>query len=217
MLVKDYMTRHPIMISPTTSAAEAQKIMVENKVRHLPVVGDGKRPLGLITRERLRISPADLGSLNVWEIARFLSNLTVKDVMVKDQDLLTIGQEATLEEAAQVMVKNKIGCLPVVEENVVVGIITETDMLTQLCDLLGGSVKGVRVTVRVPDQVGEFAKVTNVIASQGWGIYASGSVPAPKQPGYWDIVVKVQNVLKKELVTALEKVEGQQIVDVRQM
>ena len=73
MLVKDYMTRHPIMISPTTPAAEAQKLMIENRVRHLPVVGDGKRLLGLVTRERLRIPPTDLGSLNVWEISRLLS------------------------------------------------------------------------------------------------------------------------------------------------
>ena len=216
MLVKDYMTRHPIMISPTTSAAEAQKIMAENKVRHLPVVGDGKRPLGLITRERLRIPPADLGSLNVWEIARFLSNLTVKDVMVKDRDLLTIGQDATLEEAAQVMVQNKIGCLPVVEENVVVGIITETDMLTQLCDLLGGSVKGVRVTVRLPDRPGEMSKVSGVMAAHDWGMYASGSVPAPKRPGYWDLVIKVQDVPQDELVAALKEIEGQEVIDVRE-
>ena len=73
MLVKDYMTRHPIMIPPSMAAAEAQKIMSENKVRHLPVVGDGKRPLGLVTRQSLRIPPAELGSLNVWEITRFLS------------------------------------------------------------------------------------------------------------------------------------------------
>lgn len=53
MLVKNCMTRHPIMIAPEKLASEAQKIMAENNVRHLPVVGDGKRLLGLITRERL--------------------------------------------------------------------------------------------------------------------------------------------------------------------
>ena len=216
MLVKNYMTRHPIMISPTTLAPDAQKIMIENKVRHLPVVGDGKQPLGLITRERLRIPPADLGSLNVWEITRLLSNLTVKDLMVKDKDLVTIGPDATLEEAAQIMVKNKIGCLPVLEEGIVVGIITETDMMVQLADLLGGYVSGVRVTVRVPDKVGEFAKATGAISARGGGIYASGSVPAPKRPGYWDIVLKVRDVSKEEVVAALEQIEDQEIVDVRE-
>ena len=216
MLVRDYMTRHPIMIPPTTPAAEAQKIMVENKVRHLPVVGDGKRPLGLITRERLRIPPADLGSLNVWEITRYLSELTVKDVMVKGKDLLTIGPSATLEEAAQTMAENRYGCLPVAEDNVVVGIITETDLLVQLVGLLGGGVSGVRATIRMPDKRGEFAKVINVLASRGWGAYASGSVAAPKRPGYWDLVIKVRNVPKDELVAALEEIEGQEVIDVRE-
>ena len=217
MLVRDYMTRHPIMIPPTTPAAEAQKIMVENKIRHLPVIGSGKRPLGLITRERLRIPPTDLGSLNVWEISRFLSDLTVEDVMVKGDDLITTGPDATLEEAARVMVENRIGCLPVLEEGIVVGVITETDMLVQLADLLGGNVPGVRVTVRVPDKVGQFAKVTAAIASQGWGIYASGSAPAPKRPGYWDIVLKLRGGSKEEVVATLEQVEDQEIIDVREI
>jgi acetoin utilization protein AcuB len=216
MLVKDYMTRHPILIPPTTPAAEAQKIMQENKVRHLPVVGDGKRPLGLITRERLRIAPADLGSLNVWEITRYLAELTVNGVMVKSKDMFTIGPDATLEEAAEIMVKNKIGCLPVVDENVVVGIITETDMLIQLADLLGAGVPGARVTVRLPGKVGGYAKIINSISARGWGMYATGSVPAPKREGCWDIVLKVRDVSPDQVVAVLEQVEDCEIVDVRE-
>ena len=79
MFVKDYMTRHPIMIEPDTRVTEAQKLLGENNIRHLPVVGDGKRVLGLVTRGRLQIAPEKLGSLNVWEIARFLADLTAKD------------------------------------------------------------------------------------------------------------------------------------------
>jgi acetoin utilization protein AcuB len=217
MLVKDYMTRHPIMIPPTTPAHEAQKIMVENKVRHLPVVGDGKRPLGLITRERLRIPPAELGSLNVWEITRFLSNLKVKDVMVKPQDLYTVGSDATLEEAAQLMAKKKVGCLLVVDEDVVVGILTETDMLVQLADLLGGYVPGVRATVRLPGKIGGYAKLISAVSAKGWGMYATGSVPAPKRKGYWDIVLKIPDVSKEDIVALLDQLEEHELVDLRDM
>jgi acetoin utilization protein AcuB len=218
MLVKDYMTRHPIMISPDALASKAQHIMIENNIRHLPVVGDGKRLVGLVTRNRLSVPPSDLPSLNVWEISRILSQLTVKDVMVKKESLFTIQQEAVLEVAAEVMVQNKIGCLPVVDKDgIVIGIISEVDLLTELSALLGGGVPGVRVTIRVPDQVGEFAKVTTAIASEGWGIYTSGGVKAPKVSGYWDIVLKVRNVSEEDLVAALEKIEGQEIIDVRAM
>jgi acetoin utilization protein AcuB len=216
MLVKDYMTRHPIMVPPSMPAAEAQKIMVENRVRHLPVVGDGKRPLGLVSRQRLRIPPAELGSLNVWEITRFLADLTVKDVMVKGSDMLTIEPEATMEDAAQIMAEKKIGCLPVVEKNVVVGVITETDMLVELADLLGAGVPGTRITVRLPGRVGGYAKIITAISNRGWGMYATGSVPAPKREGYWDIVLKIRDVSPEEVVSALEEVEACEIMDVRE-
>lgn len=217
MLVKDYMTRHPLMVHPTMSIVEAQHFMGENNIRHLPIVGDGKSLLGLVTRQRLLVDPGRLGSLNVWEITRYLTGLSVKDVMVKAKDIVTVEQNTTIEEAARIMIENKVGGLPVLEEGVIVGIITDTDLLAHLTDMLGWSESGVRVTVRMPDQMGEFAKITGAIASQGWGIYAAGGVPAPKHPGYWDGVFKVRNVSKDDLVAELAKIEGQEIVDVREM
>jgi acetoin utilization protein AcuB len=216
MLVKDYMTRHPIMIAPETPAAEAQSLMIENNVRHLPVVGDGKRLLGLITRERLKVPPTDLGSLNVWEISRFLSNLKVSDVMIKKNDLFITTSDTTLEDAAKIMCQHRVGSLIVVEDDVVVGVITEVDMLAELSNLLGGNFPGVRVTIRVPDQVGEYAKITGAIAQNGWGIYTSGGVPSPKKEGFWDVVIKVRGASKDKLVSALEKIEGQEVIDARE-
>ena len=217
MFVRDYMTRHPLMAEPTMSIVEAQRYMGENNIRHLPIVGDGKRLLGLVTRQTLLVDPGRLGSLDVWEITRFLSRLTVKDIMIKARDVITISQDATIEEAARLMITQRIGCLPVLNEGILVGVITEMDLLAQLTNLLGGTVPGVRVTMRVPDRVGEFAKVTSAIALQGWGIYASGEVPAPKDPGYWHFVIKVRHVSKEEMVTVLEKIEDQQIIDVREV
>jgi acetoin utilization protein AcuB len=216
MLVKDYMTRHPIMIGSDTPATEAQNLMIENNVRHLPVVGDGKRLVGLVTRERLKVPPTDLGSLNVWEISRFLSNLKVSDVMVKRKDLFVTSPDTTLEAAARIMCQQKIGSLMVVEDEVVVGIITEVDMLAELSNLLGGNIKGVRVVLRVPDKIGEYTKVMSAITEQGWFIYASGGVPSPKHPGFWDFVVKVRDVPKDKLVSVLEKIEGQEVIDARE-
>ena len=215
MLVKDYMTRHPVLVDPEMSIVEAQSIMAETKVRHLPVVGNGKRLQGLITRQRMRIPPTELASLNVWEITRFLSNLKVKDVMVKRKDVITIQSDIALEEAAKMMVENKIGSLPVIEDEVVIGIITEIDMMVQLTELLGGNEPGVRVTIRMPNVKGELAKTTKAISDQGWAIYASGGVQTPKDPDHWDCVIKVRDVSKEELTAVLEKIEDQEIIDIR--
>ena len=129
MLVKDYMTRHPLMAEPTMSIIAARRYMGENNIRHLPVVGDGKRLLGLVTRQTLLVDPGRLGSLDVWEIARTLSGLALEDVMTPAEDVITAGPDITIEEAARIMVENKIGCLPVLEE----GVVETRDQLTITC------------------------------------------------------------------------------------
>ena len=217
MLVKDYMTKHPVMIEPAMSIVEAQGIMAETRVRHLPVAEEGKRLVGLITQETLRVPPTKLTSLNVWEITRFLSDLTVKDVMVKGKDVITIGPDATIEEAAQVMVEHKIGCLPVLEEGIVVGIITDSDMMAHLIEMLAAPVPSVRVTMRMPNIKGELARLVAAISAQGWGIWALGGVFAPKDPDKWDAVFKIADAPREQVVAVLSKVEGQQIIDVREV
>jgi acetoin utilization protein AcuB len=216
MLVKDYMTRHPIMVEPTLRVIEAQRIMVENNIRHLPVVGDGKRLLGLVTRQRLSIPPEQLSSLDVWEITRYLSDLTVSKVMVKGDDLYTISGDATLEEAADRIIRSKISGLPVVEDEIVVGIITETDLLIEFQNLLGANDAGWRVVMRVPDRKGEFHKLIHAIHDKGWGFMAMGSVRTPKRADTWDIILKIRRCARDELVEVLKGVPDQEIVDVRE-
>ncbi|MGD2105228.1 MAG: CBS domain-containing protein [Anaerolineae bacterium] len=215
MFVKDYMTRHPVLVEPDMSIVEAQGIMAEMQVRHLPVVETGKQLVGLVTRQTMRIPPTELASLNVWEITRFLSNLKLRDVMVKRENVITTKPDVTLEEAAKTMIGSKVGCLPVLEDHVVIGIITEIDMMAQLTELLGGNVPGVRATVRMPNRRGELAKVTGAISAQGWGIYASGGVPTPKDPTHWDCVIKVRDVPKEDLLAVLRGIEGQEVIDIR--
>jgi acetoin utilization protein AcuB len=217
MLVKDYMTRHPILIEPNRRVVEAQRLMGENNIRHLPVVADGKRLLGLVTRQRLAIRPDQLGSIDVWELTRYLQDLTVGKIMIAGKELRTISPDATIEEAADVMIAHKISGLPVVEDgNIVVGIITETDLLVELRDLLGAIDAGWRVVVRVPDRDGEFRKLIRVISNNGWGIMALGSVRSPKLPDHWDLIVKVRHCQRDELIAAIGQIEDQELVDLRE-
>jgi acetoin utilization protein AcuB len=216
MLVKNYMTRHPIMIEPHKRVVEAQKIMVENGIHHLPVVGDGKKLLGMIIPQNLQISPERLGSLEVWEITRYLADLTVEKVMTKGKDLHTIDAESTLEDAANLMIKHNLDGLVVMEDEVVGGVITQTDLLIELQELLGATEPGWRITMRVPDRRGEFSRLTRAISEEGWGIMSLGSVRTPKDSTHWDIVLKVRNCDKDELMAILNGIQDQQIIDVRE-
>ena len=217
MFVNDCMIRHPILISPDTPASDAQQIMAENKIRHLPVVGDGKRLEGLISRQRLRLLPADLGSLNVWEITRKLSDLKTRDIMVKAKDVDTITPDKTIERAASMMTENRIGCLPVIEEDqVVIGLLTETDLLHAFQEMLGLPAEGVRVTVRMPEDE-KFINLAAVMVEKDWGVMGIGSFPSHRNPGYWDVVIKIPRVTKEEVEEALSQLPRQEVVDIREV
>jgi len=210
------MTRHPFMAEPEMSIVEAQRYMGENHLTYLPVVGDGKRLLGLVTPETLLIDPGKLGSLSVWEISHYLSRLTVKDVMVPVKDVITIHQDATIEEAASLMMEKKIGCLPVLEGNIVIGIITDLDLMAQLTKMMSMEMSGVRATVRTPNRKGEMAKLVAALAAKGWGIASLGGVTAPKDPNKWEAVVKVRHVSIEELREVLQGIEDLELVDIRE-
>ena len=218
MFIKDYMTRHPVMIDPHASIVEAQGIMAETHVRHLPVVEEGKRLIGLITQETLRVPPTQLTSLNVWEITRFLSNLTVKDVMIKGRAVITVDPDATIEEGARIMVENKIGCLPVLEGGIVAGIITDVDIMAHLTEMMASQITGVRTTVSMArNTAGELAKLVAAVAAQGWGIEALGGAPAPRDPDKWHAVIKLRGLAKEKVAAVLGSIPGQEIIDIREV
>lgn len=216
MLVKDCMTRHPILISPETAASEAQKIMTENNIRHLPVTGSGKRLEGLITRQCFTLAPNELASLDVWEITRKLSGLNAKSIMINADKVYTTTAQKTVERAAKVMNEHKIGCLPVLEDGMIVeGIITETDILDALQEMLGMPETGVRVTMRMPDRPGEFAKLSDALAVNNMGVIGIGTYPSRTQKGYWDVVLKIRQVSCQNVEAALSNIPDQEIIDLR--
>lgn len=216
MLVKDYMTRHPIMAEPGLRVVEAQRLLAANKISNLPVVGDGKRLLGLVTREALAIRPEQLDSLNFWELSDYVSRLTVGRVMTPAADLPQIAPDDTLELAAGAIIASGLSGLPVTEQGVVVGVITETDLLIELRNLLGAIDPGWRLVVRVPDRIGEFRKLVQVVSARGWGIMAMGCVRSPRHPGHWDIVAKVRHCDRDELLAAVRELDDQEVVDLRE-
>jgi acetoin utilization protein AcuB len=210
------MTRHPVMVPPTMLAAEAEHLMHENRIRHLPVVGDGKRLIGLVDELSFALHPGTLGSLDMWEITRYLSRMTVSDVMRSVEHLITIEPDRTVERAARLMVEQKSSCLAVVESgDVVVGILTEVDLLHAFQLMLGLPFEGVRVTMRMPDRPGEFAKLSTVLGQQQWGVMGIGTFPTPRREGFYDAVIKIRNVSAEKAAAVLSQVPDQEIVDIR--
>lgn len=129
-LVRDWMTPNPITIVPKTTLPEAHNLMKESKIRRLPVVDRG-RLVGIVTLGDVReAEPSNATSLSIYELNYLLSKLTVDKIMTRDP--LTISPDATIREAAHIMLEHKIGGLPVMEGERIVGIITESDIFRVL-------------------------------------------------------------------------------------
>ena len=127
MLIKDIMTTDVSVLNTDTRVGFAEEIMYLGRIRHLPVVKDGFL-IGIITQRDL--FKASLTSIiTTWkENKKFLDSIEVKEVMTKD--VITVSPNCMAEDAAQLLIDKKIGCLPVVEDDMkLLGLVTETDFL----------------------------------------------------------------------------------------
>ena len=133
--------------------------------------------------------------------------------MVKD--VITIDENVAIEEAARLMADRKIGCLPVMREGRLIGIISDHDLFKAMVNLLGARRAGLRVTVLQPDRAGEVARISRAIAETGG--YLSVFVTYPtSDPAVWSSVVKVTNVPENVLVETLGRLPELRVLDVRQ-
>ena len=214
MLVKEIMTPHPVVVEPEAPVTRVQRLMKEDNIRHLPVVQEGKGLVGLITRDALnRATPSELSSLSIWEINYHLAHIKVREVMVKR--VITVTEDVTVEEAARIMINRKIGCLPVMRNRQLIGIVTDIDLLGALSSLMGWRQPGVRITVQVPDEKGQLARVAGAIAKAG-GLLAGGGAYAAAEPLQANIVLKVRNIPFDELQALLASMEEVKILDIRE-
>ncbi len=215
MLVKDRMTIHPLTVSQEESISAAHRYMNEQRIRHLPVVDKTGKMVGVVTEDDLlKAEPSGMTLLSVWEINSLLDKVKVKDVMVRDVIITT--EDTPIEEAAHLMLDHKIGCLPVMRDDRLVGIITESDMFRTFMELFSARQRGLRITLEIPDREGQLAKVAQAIADQGGYIAACGTFMS-EDPTKWGLVLKVRNVDRETLTTALSRIEGQRTLDVREV
>jgi acetoin utilization protein AcuB len=203
MLVQERMSRRPILCEPDLPVSDALDRMKQEHIRRMPVIDKHGRLVGIVSdKDLLQASPSTATSLSVWEITYLLSKIKVSDVMTKK--VITITADTPLEDAARIMVDNKIGGLPVVGvDGAVQGIITETDVFKAFIEMLGGRKPGVRVTTLVTDRKGQLAKITSDIAAAGGNIVALIELPGTDSTNY-EVLFKVIDVPKDQLVKILE-------------
>ena len=194
MFVAERMTKHPVTMTSNATIGEVDRMMKKYKFHRMIIVDDGKLVGYLSDRDVMRVAPSPATSLSKFEIRELLDKLSVKDIM--QTKVVTVDEDATIEEAALIMYQNKVGGLPVISQvGKVVGIITATDILKTFIEVMGLPSGGkIRLTLEVKNKIGVLADITKVFADSGINIDS--------------LIICHQDDKQSELVVRLDNLEG---------
>ncbi|HEX8260012.1 MAG TPA: CBS and ACT domain-containing protein [Rubrobacteraceae bacterium] len=202
LLVRNSMTRDLVTVVSETTAAEALALCRMNRIRHLPVL-EGRRLVGVISDRDLRAATPALGDL---ARAEALDRIRVADEMARD--VTTARPEDPIEDAAMAMYERKIGCLPVVDGEDLVGMLTTSDVMRALVRLVGAHKPGSRLEVALPSRSGSMAEVTQIVRNEGVDIVSIlASSENEDEAGERVAALRVATIDPKQVVESLKAAE----------
>ena len=166
MLVKNWMTPDVITVTPETSLLKIAKILKENNVRRAPVVDQAGAVVGIVSdRDVKEASPSKATTLDMYEMHYLLAEIKARQIMTKNPICITSGD--TVEKAAMIMLDNKIGGLPVVDDGKLVGIVSDQDVFKALVSISGAREGGLQLGVALENRLGAMRPLLDLIRSRG--------------------------------------------------
>ena len=179
MFVSRSMTRNVITVDQEAGILDAQKLMAENKIRHLPIVNDSQQLVGIVTDRDIR-SALPYGFYDGPQNEREkIDTLKVKDIMTGDP--ISISPTYTIQDALLLIQNSKVGALPVVDDDrCLKGIISVRDLLRAFINVLGIGEPGTLLCILVEEKVGQLKKIVDAITAEN---ISFGSVLVAR---YWD-------------------------------
>ncbi|HOP46084.1 MAG TPA: CBS and ACT domain-containing protein [Desulfobacteraceae bacterium] len=206
MYVRHIMTEYPETLNVDASFLDALTIMRDKKIRHLPVVDDNDKLLGMVTdRDLLKQGAAESTVLSVRELITVLSRKKVKDLMIKREKLFVAEPDMIIERAAKTMYENRIGALPVVEGDKLVGIMATNDILELFVEAMGFKTDvWTRITFDLPDTPGQLLDIAQIIKKSNVNI-VSVITPKIEQGKDTILVVRIQTNQPDEILANLKE------------
>jgi acetoin utilization protein AcuB len=198
MLVKNWMSKNVITIDVNDAMQDALRLLKEHRIRMLPVMKKN-RLVGIVTdRDLKKASASDATLLDVHELLYLLTKIRVKDIMTKDP--ITVPPDYTVEETAQVLLKNKISGAPVVDQNAkVIGAITQTDLFKVLISLTGIGNGGIQFGFQVEDRPGSIKEVADIIREFGGRMVSILTSYDGVPDGYRRVYIRMRNIEQSRL------------------
>ena len=212
MFVAERMSRQPISVGADASISEAARIMKKHHFHRMIVIEGGKLVGYFSDRDIMRVAPSPATTLSRYEVRELLDKLKVSEIM--HRKVITVSEDATIEEAALIMYNNKVGGLPVISEvGAVVGIITATDILKTFVDVMGLPSGRTRLTLEIEDKVGTIAEITGIFASKNINI--DSIITCKQADGTYKLVVRLDDTgVDVEGIIGELNAKGYQVVHV---
>jgi len=167
MLVREWMSKGVITVDEDQTMQCAIGLLKEHNIRMLPVIKN-KKLVGIITdRDLKRASASDVTSLEIHELLFMISKIKVKTIMTP-KPIISVPWDFTVEEAAEVLLKNKISGAPVTgPQGDIVGVITKSDIFKVLISLAGIGKRGIQMAIQIEDRPGSMKGITRAIRDLG--------------------------------------------------
>jgi acetoin utilization protein AcuB len=195
------MTRNVITVSRDSSVLRVRNLLREKNINQVPVV-EGKKVVGVITDGDIRENSASPAStLSIHELNYLLSEMKAGDIMTRNP--ATVSPETPVEEAARILNERKIGCLPVVKNDELVGIITTCDMLNVLLEVMGVGTPSSRIELSIASDMGEICNIAGIVKGLGLSIISMVSTLNRNDPATRFSVLRVNTDDIRELCKAL--------------
>lgn len=212
MAVKDFMTAKVIYVSPDTTVAHASDKMKGQELRRLPVI-ENDRLVGLVTENTMADAmPSKATSLSIYEMNYLLNKTTIRDIMIRD--VITISQNASLEDAVYTMMKHKISVLPVVDNEQLYGIITDRDIFKAFLQVSGYGEEGIRLTILLDDTIGSLETVVSLISEANLNIHRT--VVANHKSGKTLVEIQIQGQADTRLLQKALEEQGITVASITQ-
>jgi acetoin utilization protein AcuB len=198
VLVKNWMSKPVVTVDVKDSMQDAMDLLKEKRIRRLAVTDKG-RLAGIITdRDLKRASASDATSLDIHELLYLLSKIKVESIMTRDP--ITVPEDFTIEETAEVLLEHKISGLLVVDgRRALVGMITQSDIFRALISLTGIGKKGAQFALVLDDRPGSIMEVTNVIRKTGGRMVSILSTYDRVPEGYRKVYIRMVGINRSKL------------------
>ena len=188
MIVSKWMSKRVVTVDESDTLSEAINTLKRNHVRRLPVLRDNKL-VGIVSdRDLKEAAPSRVTSLDMWELHYLLSKIKVKDLMKRR--IITISPDSTIEKAAMLMFDNKIGGLPVVENEELIGIITEHDVFNAFINITGARIPSFRITVRISDAPGSIKELCDKMRSFAFKCVSILTTHVGVEEGHREVIIR---------------------------